>query len=57
MTDKILALTALVFFVGFLAIIASYVPEPDLIIVISLGSAMAIIDLWLALFKGKKKSD
>ena len=57
MTDKIMALIALFFFVSFLSIIASYVPEPDLIIVISLGVAMAVFDFWLALFKGKKTED
>jgi len=54
MLDKFLALIAIAFFVGFLAIIAIKVPEPDLIIVIALGVAMVLFDFWQTLFRSKK---
>jgi len=54
MLDKLLALIAILFFVVFLTIIAIKVPEPDLIIVISLGIAMVSYDFWQTLFGNKK---
>ncbi|MCM8854204.1 MAG: hypothetical protein LC541_00365 [Candidatus Thiodiazotropha sp.] len=49
MTDKIMAITALVTMIVFLAVVAYFVPDIDLIIVIILVSAMAIYDFWKTL--------
>ncbi|MCB1903554.1 MAG: hypothetical protein KDI18_05515 [Gammaproteobacteria bacterium] len=49
MTDRIMALLALTVMIAFLAVVAAFVPDIDLIIVIILVSAMAIYDFWQTL--------
>ncbi len=51
MTDKIMAILALTTMIGFLGVVAWFVPEVDLIIVIGLVSALASYDSWQALRK------
>lgn len=53
MTDKIMAIAALLTMIGFLAVVAFFVPEPDLILVIALVSAMACYDFWQS-FRSKR---
>jgi hypothetical protein len=48
MTDAILSIVALAGFVAFLLILALWVREPDLIVVIAIGIAMAAYDFWRA---------
>ncbi|MCU7869860.1 MAG: hypothetical protein KZQ98_15220 [Candidatus Thiodiazotropha sp. (ex Lucinoma borealis)] len=49
MTDKIMAITALVTMIVFLAVVAVFVPDIDLILVIVLVTAMVIYDFWTSL--------
>ncbi|MCB1829082.1 MAG: hypothetical protein H6964_00215 [Chromatiaceae bacterium] len=49
MTDRIMALLALATMIAFLVVVAAFVPDIDLIIVIILVSAMAIYDFWQTL--------
>jgi hypothetical protein len=46
MTDKIMAIIALATMITFLGVVAWFVPDIDLIIVIAFVSAMAIYDFW-----------
>lgn len=46
MTDKIMAVLALLTFVAFLGVVAWFVPEIDLIVVIALVSALVAYDFW-----------
>lgn len=46
MTDKIMAILALVTMIAFLAVVAFFVPDIDLILVIAFVSALAIYDFW-----------
>ena len=46
LTDKILAVLSLALFIVFLGILVWWVREPDLIIVVGIVTAMAIIDFW-----------
>lgn len=46
MTDKIMAILALATMITFLGVVAWFVPEIDLIIVISFVSLLAIYDFW-----------
>ena len=46
MTDKIMAVLALITLIAFLSVVAFFVPDIDLIIVIAVVSAMAIYDFW-----------
>lgn len=48
MTDTILSILALAGFVAFLFILAFWVRETDLIIIIAIGVAMAAYDFWCA---------
>lgn len=48
--DWILSLVGLAGFAVFLGIIASFVPEPDLIAVIAIAFAMALFDFWIRPF-------
>ena len=54
MADKIMAIVALAMMIASLAIVAVFVPEIDLIIVIALVSALAIYDFWQS-FHAKSK--
>lgn len=49
MTDKIMAAIALATMIAFLAVVAFFVPEIDLILVIAFVSALAIYDFWQSL--------
>ncbi|MCW8905147.1 hypothetical protein [Sedimenticola sp.] len=46
MTDKIMAIMALTTMIAFLGVVAWFVPDIDLIIVIGLVSLLAIYDFW-----------
>jgi hypothetical protein len=46
MTDKIMAIVALVTMVSYLGVIAWFVPEIDLILVIAFVSLLAAYDFW-----------
>ena len=46
MTDKIMAFAALATMICFLAVVAVFVPDIDLILVIIAVSAMACYDFW-----------
>lgn len=46
MTDKIMAILALVTMITFLGVVAWFVPDIDLITVIVLVSLLAIYDFW-----------
>ncbi|MCB1802299.1 MAG: hypothetical protein KDI82_11480 [Gammaproteobacteria bacterium] len=54
MTDKIMAILALATMITFLGVVAWFVPETDLIIVIALVSLLAIYDFW-SLLRGPRK--
>lgn len=47
--DRLLALLALIVMIGFLGIIAYFVPEPDLLAVFVFAAALATTDFWLTL--------
>jgi hypothetical protein len=49
MSDKIMAFIALATMIVFLAVVAWFVPDIDLIIVIAFVSALAIYDFWQSL--------
>lgn len=49
MSDKILAVVALVTMITCISTIPLFVPDPDLIIVVVVVSAMAIWDFWKTL--------
>jgi hypothetical protein len=49
MSDRIMAIAALATMIAFLGVVAWFVPEIDLIIVIALVSALAIYDFWQTL--------
>lgn len=57
MTDKIMAILALATMITFLGVVAWFVPEIDLIIVIAFVSLLAIYDFWTSLRGPKKDSD
>ncbi|MGB5251734.1 MAG: hypothetical protein WBN68_03300 [Sedimenticolaceae bacterium] len=46
MADKIMAIVALAMMIASLAIVAVFVPDIDLIIVVALVSVLAIYDFW-----------
>lgn len=48
MTDTILSILALAGLAAFLLILAIWVREPDLIVVIAIGLGMAAYDFWRA---------
>ena len=49
MTDKIMAILALATMIAFLATVAIFVPDIDLIMVIVFVSLLAIYDFWRSL--------
>lgn len=55
MTDKILALMALATLAGFLGIIVSFVPEPDLVIIVAVVILMTCFDFFRELFSRNGK--
>lgn len=54
MIDAILSAIAFAGFVAFLFILGFWVREPDLIVVLAIGAAMAAYDFWLAFRKSKE---
>ncbi|WP_199930477.1 hypothetical protein [Sedimenticola thiotaurini] len=54
MTDKIMAIVALATMIAFLGVVAWFVPDLDLILVIGLVSLLAIYDFWHTLRNGGK---
>ena len=54
MSDKIMAIVALATMITFLGVVAWFVPDIDLIIVISFVSLLAAYDFWQS-FRSKKK--
>ena len=46
MTDKIMAVAALITLIAFLSVVAFFVPDIDLIIVIAVVSVLATYDFW-----------
>lgn len=54
MIDAILSALALAGFVAFLFVLGLWVREPDLIVVLVIGVAMAAYDFWLAFRKGRQ---
>ena len=57
MTDKIMAVLALATMIVFLGVVAWFVPDIDLIIVISFVSALAIYDFWRSFRDPGKDND
>ncbi|MEX0628297.1 MAG: hypothetical protein WEB63_10725 [Cucumibacter sp.] len=53
MLDKILAPLALLVLVGFLGIIVWRVPDPALIVVVSIAVAACAYDFWRAAFRNR----
>ena len=53
MTDKIMAFAALATMILFLGVVAWFVPEIDLILVIAFVSLLAIYDFWQSLRQKK----
>lgn len=53
MTDKIMAVVALATMIAFLATVAVFVPDIDLILVIAFVSCLAIYDFWRNFRSGK----
>ncbi len=53
MIDAILSIVALAGFVAFLFVLGWWVREPDLIVVLAVGSVMAAYDFWRAYGKSR----
>ena len=56
MSDKIMAILALATMIGFLSVVVIFVPEVDLIVVVTFVSALAIYDFWQSL-RAKRNND
>lgn len=56
MTDKLLAILALVLFFSFVTMVIVYIKEPDLIIISVLVMAFAAFDFWRQLFSSNNGS-
>lgn len=54
MTDRIMAILGLATMITFLGVVAWFVPDIDLIIVITFVSLLAIYDFWQTLRSRKK---
>ena len=54
MTDRIMAVVALLTMITFLGVVAYFVPHLDLIAVIVLVSLLASYDFWRTCFAGEK---
>jgi len=55
MADKIFAVLSLVLLIGFTGILAVYVNEPDLWVVVVIALLMAGYDFWRSLRSGKDR--
>lgn len=53
--DWVLSLVGLAGFGAFLFVIASFVPEPDLVIVIAIAFSMALYDFWIRPLRERKR--
>ena len=54
MTDRIIAVVAMLGFIGFMAVLLSFVTEANLIIIVTIGILFALYDFWRELFgRGK----
>ena len=49
MTDKIMAIVSLATMIAFLAVVVVFVPDIDLIVVVTFVSLLAIYDFWQSL--------
>lgn len=57
MSDKIMAILALATMIAFLGVVAWFVPEIDLIIIIAFVSLLAIYDFWQTLHSRSKRRE
>ena len=57
MTDKIMALVALATMIAFLGVVAWFVPDIDLILVITFVALLACYDFWQSLSQKKKNGN
>ena len=57
MTDRIMALLALATMIAFLVVVAAFVPDIDLIIVIAFVSLLATYDFWRSFRDPGKHND
>lgn len=55
LSDKILALVALLGLIIFNSVILIWVAEPDLIILVSIGLALAAYDFWRSVFRKSRE--
>jgi len=55
LTDKILALVALLGLIIFNSVILIWVAEPDLIILVSIGLILAAYDFWCSVFRRSRE--
>jgi hypothetical protein len=55
LTDKILALVALLGLIIFNSVILIWVAEPDLIILVSIGLILAAYDFWRSVFRQSRE--
>jgi len=49
--DWILSFVGIAGFLTFTGVIAAFVPEPDLLVVIAIAAAMVIYDFWIRPFR------
>lgn len=54
MTDKVLAIAALLGLIAFLVTVPLFVPHVDLIVFTVLCALLAAFDFWRELFRGKR---
>ena len=52
--DRLLAIIALATLIAFLATIAGFVPDPDLITIFALVAILAICDFWKTIWPTRK---
>ena len=57
MTDRILALLALIGLVAFVIVVPLFVPEIDLIVLAIITVGLAAFDFWRDLFRGNDKGE
>jgi hypothetical protein len=55
LSDKFLALVALIGLIIFNSVILIWVAEPDLIILVSIGLILAAYDFWRSVFRHSRK--
>jgi hypothetical protein len=57
MIDRTLAILSLAGLIIFLGVVILYVPDPDLVIVMTLVFAMAAYDFYATAFRNRKKNN